>query len=158
MSDERRDVARALRGDPTSTAIEQRRDGFELMTYHEAAYRFWDMCRRVRSATKADIANSTCSVLADLIDPTCTYEPDETRAYWDEEDREHETNEPSDGCGSFSCSECGFEMMHDCDIGWFDTEPPYRPHFRFCPNCGSRLVPPAPYDRVADAKEDGDER
>lgn len=68
-SDERREVALALRGDPKVTAIEQTRDGFEHMTYHEAAYRFWNMCRRVSSVTNADIAYGTCSVLADLIEP-----------------------------------------------------------------------------------------
>lgn len=70
-SDERREVASALRGDPNDTLIPQSRDGFEGMTYREAAYRFWDMCRRVRDAANVDIAYSTTSVLADLIDPTC---------------------------------------------------------------------------------------
>ncbi len=58
-----------MRGDPNDTLITQSRDGFEWMTCHEAAYRFWDMCRKVSSATDADIARGTCSVLADLIDP-----------------------------------------------------------------------------------------
>lgn len=70
-NDVRRDVASALRGDPNDTLIHQSRDGFEGMTYHEAAYRFWNMCHRVRSAANVDIAYSTTSVLADLIDPTC---------------------------------------------------------------------------------------
>lgn len=73
-SDERREVASSLRGDPNDTLIPQSRDGFEGMTYNEAAYRFWNMCRRVRSAADVDIAYSTTSVLADLIDPTCTAE------------------------------------------------------------------------------------
>lgn len=94
--------------------------------------------------------------IADLIDRTCTYEPEETRGYRDEEGFEHETSEPSDGCASFACSECGFVMPRG--IGWFDDEPPYKPHFSFCPGCGSRLVPRTLYDRVADAKEDGDGR
>jgi ribosomal protein S27AE len=25
------------------------------------------------------------------------------------------------------------------DMGWFDEEPPYKPHFKFCPNCGARV-------------------
>lgn len=66
---ERREVASALRGDPRDMLIPQSRDGFEGMTYHEAAYRFWDMCRRVRSVADVDIAYSTASVLADLIEP-----------------------------------------------------------------------------------------
>ena len=70
-SDERRKVASALRGDPNDTLIPQSRDGFEGMTYREAAFRFWNMCRRVRDAANVDIAYSTTSVLADLIDPTC---------------------------------------------------------------------------------------
>lgn len=70
-SDERREVASALRGNPNDTLIPQSRDGFEGMTYREAAYRFWNMCRRVRDAANVDIAYSTTSVLADLIDPTC---------------------------------------------------------------------------------------
>lgn len=70
-SDERREVASALRGDPNDTLIPQSRNDFEGMTYREAAYRFWDMCRRVRDAANVDIAYSTTSVLADLIDPTC---------------------------------------------------------------------------------------
>lgn len=74
-SDERREVASALRGDPNDTLIPQSRDGFEGMTYREAAYRFWDMCRRVRDAANVDIAYSTTSVLADLIDPTCEIVP-----------------------------------------------------------------------------------
>lgn len=60
-----------MRGDPNDTLIPQSRDGFEGMTYHEAAFRFWNMCRRVRDAFNVDIAYSTTSVLADLIDPTC---------------------------------------------------------------------------------------
>lgn len=74
-SDERLEVASALRGDPNDTLIPQSRDGFEGMTYREAAYRFWDMCRRVRDAANVDIAYSTTSVLADLIDPTCRFLP-----------------------------------------------------------------------------------
>ena len=79
-SDERRKVASALRGDPNDTLIPQSRDGFEGMTYREAAFRFWNMCRRVRDAANVDIAYSTTSVLADLIDPTCHVVPfDENR-------------------------------------------------------------------------------
>ena len=73
-SEERREVASALRGDHNDTLIPQSRDGFWGMTYHEAAFRFWNMCRRVRSAANVDIAYSTTSVLAELIDPTCYVE------------------------------------------------------------------------------------
>lgn len=115
-ADERREVARALLGDPIITTIEQKRDGFEGMTYHEAAYRFWDMCRRVRSATNADIANSTCSVLADLIDPTCHVVHSDTAA--DDE---------------LVCSECGAHLGAVLpSIG------AVLPHY--CPGCGARVV------------------
>lgn len=91
-SEERREVASALRGDPNDTLIPQSRDGFEGMTYREAAYRFWDMCRRVRDAANVDIAYSTTSVLADLIDPTC-----------------HKVI-PSEIEGYVFCSNCGAEI------------------------------------------------
>lgn len=94
-SDERRKVASALRGNPNDTLIPQSRDGFEGMTYHEAAWRFWNMCRRVRGAANVDIAYSTTSVLADLIDPTCHQVlEDETQV----------------------CSECGGDL--DERYGW----------------------------------------
>lgn len=115
-SDERRAVAKALLGDPMITIIPQTRDGFDWMTYHEAAYRFWDMCRRVKSATNVDIALSTTSVLADLIDPTCK------NKYRDNVDR------------SFLCSKCGYEAF-TYDDSFCDPD-----EFGFCPNCGARVV------------------
>ena len=69
--DERRRVAERLRGDPCDTLIPYR-TGIHLgMGCHEAANRFWDMCERIKSAGDYDIAHSTRSVLADLIDPDC---------------------------------------------------------------------------------------
>lgn len=88
------------------------------------------------------------TMLADLIDPTCTYEPTETLNYWDEQDREHDTNQPDTECGTFSCSWCGNEMLYGEDGGWFDTEPPYAPLFMFCPGCGARVLPMVMRDRV----------
>jgi hypothetical protein len=126
--EERREVARALRGDPTVTAIEQTRDGFEGMTYHEAAYRFWDMCRKVMSATNVDIAYGTCSVLADLIDPqerTCRNLHDAESYRW------------------FECSECGcgLEVLNDEGISNIeDREGHFIDRPRYCPNCGARIV------------------
>lgn len=115
-SDERREVASALRGDPNDTLIHQSREGFEHMTYHEAAYRFWDMCRRIKAAADIDIARSTRSVLADLIDPTCK------NKYRNHDDR------------SFLCSKCGYEAWTYGD-SFCDPD-----EFRFCPNCGARVV------------------
>ena len=70
---------------------------------------------------------------------TCTYHPTEYATRFDENDEEIETNDPAEGCGTFECSACGFEMMFG-DMGWFDDEPPYKPYFKFCPNCGARVV------------------
>ena len=70
-NDERREVARRLRGDPCDTLIPYRTGIHFGMGCHEAANRFWDMCERIKSAGDYDIAYSTRSVLADLIEPTC---------------------------------------------------------------------------------------
>lgn len=113
-SDERREVAKALLGDQMVTAIPQTRDGFEWMTYHEAAYRFWDMCRRVRSAANVDIANSTTSVLADLIDPTC---------------------EMVVKNGHACCGRCGHRLADECEV-----EEDYYEFRPFCPDCGARVT------------------
>ena len=89
--------------------------------------------------------------LADLIEngepDTCVYEPTESVSYWDDNDREHETNRPSEECSTFACSRCGYEMLYG-EIGWFDEEPPYTPHFKRCPECGCRVVSMTLYDRV----------
>lgn len=73
--DERREVARRLRGDPCGTLIPYRTGIHFGMGCHEAANRFWDMCERIKSAGDYDIAYSTRSVLADLIEPPtqCPY-------------------------------------------------------------------------------------
>lgn len=68
---ERREVAERLRGDPCDTLIPYRTGIHFGMGCHEAANRFWDMCERIKSAGDYDIAHSTRSVLADLIDPDC---------------------------------------------------------------------------------------
>lgn len=68
--DERREVARRLRGDPCDTLIPCRTGINFGMGCHEAANRFWDMCERIKSAGDYDIAHSTRSVLADLIEPS----------------------------------------------------------------------------------------
>ena len=67
---ERREVARRLRGDPCDTLIPCRTGIHFGMGCHEAANRFWDMCERIKSAGDYDIAHSTRSVLADLIEPS----------------------------------------------------------------------------------------
>lgn len=115
-SAERRAVAKALLGDQMVTAIPQTRDGFEWMTYYEAAYRFWDMCRRVRDAANVDIAYSTTSVLADLIDPTCEMD-----------DAGDVPASVKDNLNTFFCSECGAPIYND-------MTPSY------CPYCGCRVT------------------
>lgn len=115
--DERRKVASALRGDPNDTLIPQSRDGFDGMTYHEAAFRFWDMCRRVREASSADIVYSTASVLADLIDrPTCEMKSIPGSSYR-------------------VCSRCGAFVRRDAVTNCTEAIP-----VRFCPNCDARVV------------------
>lgn len=106
---QRREVASALRGDPNDTLIPQSRDGFEGMTYHEAAFRFWNMCRRVRSASNVDIAYSTTSVLADLIDRQST-----TR---------HGKFKTKYGRETPCCEVCGYSIG---DMRW-----------NYCPKCGA---------------------
>jgi DNA-directed RNA polymerase subunit RPC12/RpoP len=113
---ERQAVAKALLGDPMMTAIPQTRDGFEGMTYHEAAYRFWDMCRRVKSVANVDIANSTTSVLAELIDPTCHCE------------RDNDCDEPIYGRW-WKCDRCGERFIYGRG-----AIPLY------CPHCGARVL------------------
>lgn len=73
--DERREVARRLREDPCDTLIPYKTGIHFGMGCHEAANRFWDMCERIKSAGDYDIAYSTRSVLADLIEPPtqCPY-------------------------------------------------------------------------------------
>lgn len=82
-------------------------------------------------------------LLADLIESgpvrTCRYSPSETETWLDDDGTEHDTGEPSDECGTFACSECGYDMMYG-DVGWFDLEPPHRPTFNYCPNCGAKVV------------------
>ena len=68
--DERREVAERLRGDPCDTLIPYRTGIHFGMGCREAANRFWDMCERIKSAGDYDIAHSTRSVLADLIEPS----------------------------------------------------------------------------------------
>ena len=70
---------------------------------------------------------------------TCAYHPTEIATRYDENDNEIETDEPSEGCSTFECSACGFEMMFG-DMGWFEEKQPYKPLFTFCPNCGARVV------------------
>lgn len=74
--------------------------------------------------------------------PTCTFSPDETKTRWDEDDNEIETDEPAEECVGFVCSNCGGIMMFDWggEMGWFDTEPPYSPHFNYCPYCGRKVA------------------
>ena len=106
-----------MRGDPNDTLIPQSRDGFEGMTYHEAAFRFWNMCRRVRSASNVDIAYSTTNVLADLIDPTC-----------------HLASTASEE-GLYGPTIFGHKLScgHTCDSGY--PEPP-----AYCSEYGCRVV------------------
>lgn len=88
---------------------------------------------------------------------TCHYVPDDKGfTWWDENDEEHyEDGSANDECGSASCDKCGHAMMVD-DEGWFngwdeitewwEEDGSYHkgyvltPRFRFCPNCGAKVV------------------
>lgn len=87
---------------------------------------------------------AAANVLAELIEPeperTCHFEPDVTEIKYDENDNEIETGEPAEDCSAFECSECGYPMLYDPYIGRFDYCEPYKPHFKYCPNCGAKVV------------------
>lgn len=77
---------------------------------------------------------------------TCHYFPDEIQIAFDEDDNEIETGEAySDGC-DYSCDKCGYTMLGGDEGGWFEETPgeyggwEFKPRFKFCPNCGSKLV------------------
>lgn len=67
---DRREVARRLRGNPEDTLIPHKTGRHHGMGCREAADRFWNMCDRIKEAGNYDIAFSTTSVLADLIEPS----------------------------------------------------------------------------------------
>ena len=77
-NEERRNVAKCLRGNPKDTIIPHKNGRNHGMGCHEAADRFWDICDRIKEAGKYDIAFSSTGVLADLIDP----EPEPTFDEW----------------------------------------------------------------------------
>lgn len=138
---------------PTS---DERREVAERLRVYVHDFDFGDInpqpFRYVMKAAFADCKSHSYyeifARLADLIDPTCVFEPTETLTRWDENDYEHETNEPDPDCATFACSRCGYEMLYGDEYGWFDTEPPYTPHFKFCPNCSARVLPLKLYDKV----------
>lgn len=90
------------------------------------------MCRKVTSVADVDIANGTCSVLADLIEPQeRTFRI--LQAYGDESEELHRLMEeiactPEDTVACI-CQSCGHELRHERMV---------RP--RYCPNCGARNV------------------
>ena len=100
ISDERREVAERLRTDVSEE---------ECIDY--AVFRIIKDVLWVNGAWGAKAAR----ILADLIDPTCVYEPTETLTRWDENDHEHETNEPDFDCATFACSRCGAMVVSSDD-------------------------------------------
>lgn len=137
-NDERREVARRLRGNPEDTLIPHRTGRHHGMGCHEAADRFWNMCDRIKEAGNYDIAFSTASVLADLIEPeqerTCKW-------VWGEEWLESSPMGPRElqwanwylNCGCWDGFEDEFEDL--CD-------PEEKPagHWKYCPECGAKVV------------------
>lgn len=128
-NEERREAARKLR--ETSKEVGEG----ALLWYH------------ISRALGVDLTiggEAAANVLAELIEPeperTCHFEPDVTEIKYDENDNEIETGEPAEDCSAFECSECGYPMLYDPDIGWFDYCEPYKPHFKYCPNCGAKVM------------------
>ena len=70
---------------------------------------------------------------------TCVYVPAEYEVIYHDDDTEEVTADPAWDCDAFKCSECEYLMIYG-DGGWFDEEPPYRPRFSYCPNCGAKVV------------------
>lgn len=120
--DKRREVARRLRGNAEDTLIPHRTGRHHGMGCHEAADRFWNMCDRIKEAGNYDIAFSTASVLADLIEP----EPERTCRI---------TKIGGDRilAGWWECSECGpvYPPCRDEIAKWA---------LRKCPHCGAKVV------------------
>ena len=143
LTDERREVAARLRDNANKHGV--------VLDYLGGAQvaSWWLLLHTIGcNSNEQEVA---FNMLADLIEngepDTCVYEPTESVSYWDENDREHETNRPSEECSTFACSRCGYEMLYG-EAGWFDEEPPYTPHFKRCPECGCRVVSMTLYDRV----------
>ena len=70
---------------------------------------------------------------------TCRFIPDVFYTLLEEDDNETVTEIPHQNCEAFECTNCGGLMMYG-DMGWFDTEPPYKPRFDYCPYCGAKVV------------------
>ena len=119
--------------------------------FHAWAYSDDTMCVSMGYLTPKQAVEAT------LGRRTCAYEPDYTGfTWWDENDVEHyEEDSASDECWSASCNKCGFTMIVG-DDGWFrgwddikvwDDEAGTEHHgillepiFKFCPNCGAKVV------------------
>lgn len=89
---------------------------------------------------------SAFTVLADLIDPTCQYQPNVHATWFDDNGEELEDTSLEDTANSENtyCSACGYEMMTG-EEGWFDYKREEHgnrliPNFNYCPNCGARVV------------------
>lgn len=119
-NEERREVARKLRGNQNDTLIPHRKGQNYGIGCHEAADRFWDLCDRVKKAGEYDIVFSTSSVLADLIEP----EPERTcKIVYDSVLSEQY------GGPMCRCSHCNAALPEEF------TGPYY-----YCPCCGTKVV------------------
>ena len=132
-NEERREVARRLRGDPYDTLIPYRTGIHFGMGCHEAANRFWDMCERIKSAGDYDIAYSTRYMLADLIEP----EPERTCNVIF---RSHEMSQTQTVLAK-SCSGCGFEFGTEIKNTFpFEVTINSISISNYCPNCGAKVI------------------
>lgn len=71
---------------------------------------------------------------------SCEYVPEMCEMYIDDDGNEHETDEPHEECSAFICDKCDYSMAFGDDWSWFDTLPPYKPYFKYCPNCGRKVI------------------
>lgn len=81
-------------------------------------------------------------------DKECEFIPEAFDTVWDEEDQCFRIVGPSEDCSCFTCSECGQELMYDCDgeRSWFEPEYPYKSFgLNYCPGCGARALFPHPW-------------
>lgn len=139
-NEERREIAARLRKLSNDALKEKKKNACELS--QAVSERCDAFC------TNYACWSGTLNHLADLIDPeperTCVFEPEIKDYDYDDDGNEIETDDPAENCDCFECSKCGYPMLYDVnewyDGGWFDLEPPYSPHFKYCPNCGAKVV------------------
>lgn len=114
--------------------------------YDGTLYRTLFGCDAPNDASFEEDSKAMLERLADLIDPTCQYQPNVHATWFDDNGEELEDTSLEDTANSENayCSACGYEMMTG-EEGWFDYERKEHgnrliPNFNYRPNCGARVV------------------